>query len=464
MNSMILTVIGGGSVNWMRNLMRDVYLIDELEGGEIRLVDPNLEHVQAVAGMLNRFNELRGKSYRIRVMDDRQEALSGADFVMTTFSPGAMDAFWNDLELPIQYGIRQPVSMTVGPCGISASLRTAPVAYELVEEMERHCPGAWLLNVTNPMSVVTAAMSRAAAKTNVVGLCHEFHCLPAYLGPMLGLAKPDGMDTLDYLYRWLPEQGFEYKVAGVNHFIWLMQASLHGEDMLPKLRAYCGTHTELGGGDKNGSGAAASFQNRGAVKFALCRQFGYLPLVGDRHLIEFIPSLCNQRNGWGMKYAVRKTTVDARRFLKSEQLRHIQAVAAGTEEISWERSGEEMVEIIRAVRGGNSTPAIVNIPNRGQISNLPQGAVVETLATVSAARGVEPVMSGELPGSVGSLCRLHSDIHELTLRAALEGSRELLIEALSLDPLSAGADFSELPQLADDLLLANREWLPRFFR
>ncbi|MFH5182665.1 hypothetical protein ACHHV8_08535 [Paenibacillus sp. TAB 01] len=114
MNSMILTVIGGGSVNWMRNLMRDVYLIDELEGGEIRLVDPNLEHVQAVAGMLNRFNELRGKSYRIRVMDDRQEALSGADFVMTTFSPGAMDAFWNDLELPIQYGIRQPVSMTVG--------------------------------------------------------------------------------------------------------------------------------------------------------------------------------------------------------------------------------------------------------------------------------------------------------------------------------------------------------------
>ncbi|WP_245855707.1 hypothetical protein [Paenibacillus rigui] len=462
---MNLTVIGGGSVNWMRYLMRDVYLMDEVEGGEIRLVDPNREHVEAVAGMLKRFNHVRGKSYQVKIIEDRREALNGADFVMTTFSPGAMDAFWNDLELPIKYGIRQPVSMTVGPCGISASLRTAPVAYDIVEEMETECPGAWLLNVTNPMSVVTGAMSRAAVKTTVVGLCHEFHCLPAYLGPMLGLEKPAGMDTLEYLYRWLPEQGFQYQVAGVNHFIWLTEARLHGEDVLPKLRAYCEAHWELGDGGKQegGSDGSRSFRNRGAVKFALCRQLGYLPLVGDRHLVEFLPSLCNQRNGWAMKYDVQKTTVDARRFMKSEQLRQIQAIAAGQAEISWERSGEEMVQIIRAVTTGTSTPAIVNIPNRGQISNLPEGSVVETLATVSR-EGVQPVSAGALPGSIGSLCRLHADIHELTLRAALEGSRELLIEALSLDPLSAGADFSELPQLADELLLANREWLPRFFR
>ncbi|MDF2963343.1 MAG: glycoside hydrolase family 4 [Paenibacillus sp.] len=464
-NTMILTVIGGGSVNWMRGLMRDVYLIDELEGGEIRLVDPNKEHVEAVAAMLEAFNRMRGKAYKIQVMEDRREALGGADFVMTTFSPGAMDAFWNDLELPIKYGIRQPVSMTVGPSGISASLRTAPVAYEIVKDMEELCPGAWLLNVTNPMSVVTRAMNLAAKQTNVVGLCHEFHCLPSYLGPILGLHKPSGMDILDYLYRWLPEQGFEYKVAGINHFIWLTQASLQGEDMLPVIRQYCKEHwePERKMDDNHLQQATSGFSNRGAAKFALCRQFGYLPLAGDRHLVEFSSNLCNVRNGYAMKYGVQKTTVDARRFNKVEQLKQIQDIAAGTKEGSWERSGEEMVEIIKAVINKTSTVAIVNMPNQGQIMNMPNNVIVETLAHITP-EGIQPVPSGELPGAIGSLCRLHADIHELTLRAALEGSKELFVEALSLDPLSGSADFSELPRLADELLSANREWLPRFFK
>lgn len=464
-HSMILTVIGGGSVNWMRGLMRDVYMIDELSGGEIRLVDPNKEHVEAVAAMLEAFNRMRGKAYKIRVLEDRREALSGADFVMTTFSPGAMDAFWNDLELPIKYGIRLPVSMTVGPSGISAALRTAPVAYEIVKDMEELCPGAWLLNVTNPMSVVTRAMNLAAERTKVVGLCHEFHCLPNYLGPILGLHKPSGMDTLDYLYRWLPEQGFDYKVAGVNHFIWLTEASLNGEDMLPVIRQYCRDHwePELKLDALPVQQATSSFHNRGAVKFAMCRQFGYLPLVGDRHLVEFSSNLCNSRNGYAMKYGVQKTTVDARRYGKVEQLKQIRDIAAGVKEVSWERSGEEMVEIMKAVLNKTSTIAIVNVPNQGQISNMPQDVIVETLAQVSS-NGIEPIPSGALPGAVGTLSRLHADIHELTVRAALEGSRELFIEALSLDPLSGSADFSELPRLADELLLANREWLPRFFK
>jgi alpha-galactosidase len=102
------------------------------------------------------------------------------------------------------------------------------------------------------------------------------------------------------------------------------------------------------------------------------------------------------------------------------------------------------------------------MPNQGQITNLPKDAIVETLATVNA-NGITPKPSGELPGAIGSICRLHVDVHELTVRAALEGSRDLLVQALTLDPLSAGADFSEIGDLADDLLLANREWLPRFF-
>ncbi|MDF2927703.1 MAG: glycoside hydrolase family 4 [Paenibacillaceae bacterium] len=462
MKELTVTVIGGGSVNWMQGLMRDFYMIDSLHGGEIRLVDPNREHVEAVADMLLAFNKLRDKNYRIRIMEDRREALHGTDFVIATFSPGAMEAFRNDLELPLKYGVRLPVSMTVGPCGISASLRTAPAAYEIVQEMEELCPGAWLLNLTNPMSVVTRAMNAAARTVKVVGLCHEFHCLPDYLGPMLGLHKPEGMSKLDYIYRWLPEQGMDYTVAGVNHFIWLTEARLNGEDMLPLIREYCRTHPHLEAAGGSGEQATASFRNNGAAKFALCRQFGCLPLAGDRHLIEFYPSLCNIRNGYGMKYNVSKTTVEARQLSKIRQLEKIRSMARQGSSIIWEKSGEELTAIMEAVISGQSVSSIVNMPNRGQIANLPQEVIVETLATVSA-EGIVPKPSGALPGAIGSLCRLHADVHEITLKAALQGSRELLIEALSLDPSSGCADFAELPQLADELLLANRKWLPRFF-
>ena len=147
--------------DWWRQCDMDVRTdegrvsLDEIEGGEIRLVDPDKTNVEAVAQMLHKFNEIRVKDYAISVVDDRKAALKDADFVLTTFSPGSMDAFYNDLEIPVKYGIRLPVSMTVGIPGISAAIRTVPVAYEIVKEMEEVCPGAWLLNVTNPMSCVT---------------------------------------------------------------------------------------------------------------------------------------------------------------------------------------------------------------------------------------------------------------------------------------------------------------------
>lgn len=459
-----LAVIGGGSVNWMKALMKDIYLLEEATGGEIRLMDPNLDDALAVGGMLEAMNRIKGRNYRVVVTDDRRKALAGADFVMSTFSPGSMDAFWNDLEIPVKYGIQLPVSMTVGIPGISAALRAVPVAFDLVRDMEELCPDAWLLNVTNPMSAVTRAMNLAAESVRVVGMCHEFHAFGKYIGPMLGLRRPAGMDVLTYLYRWLPEQGFDYTVAGLNHFIWLTRANLNGTDVLPVIREYCRTHEALGVEEWNhGAQATTVYPNTGEVKFALCRQFGLLPLAGDRHLTEFLPSLCNLRNGFASGYNVRKTTVDRRRSLRRDNLESVRRIACGEEEIDWGRSGEEMTEILRAILNGSDTTAIVNMPNQGQIRNLPRGTIVETLATVGR-KGMVPKLSGDLPGAVGTLCRLHADIHEMTVQAALAGDRDLLVQAMGLDPSSAGADFRELPALAEELLEANRSWLPRFFQ
>lgn len=464
MSELNLTVIGGGSVNWMRGLMRDVYLLDGIDGGSIRLVDPNREPTEAVAEMLRTFNRLRNKEFDISIVENRKEALDGADIVMTTFSPGRMDAFEHDLEIPIKYGIRLPVSMTVGVSGISAALRTAPVVAELVEDMEAVCPGAWILNETNPMTVVTTAMNRAAKTVKVLGLCHGVHALPRLLEPTLDLGRPDGMSILEYLYSWLEEQGLDYRFAGLNHFIFLNRAVYRGEDVLPKIRAYCTEHMhdQLEPSAEEDIGTSAFPSSHGA-SMAICALTGLAPINSDRHTVEFWPGLCNLRNGFGMKYGTKKTTVDARRFGKYRQLEEIRSIARGDTEVSWRKSGEEVTEIMRAILFNGRMKTVVNVPNTGQITNLPEGAVVETLGHVTRD-GVEPMASGELPGVAGAWSRLQLEVMELTLQAALEGSRELFIQALCLDPASTGADFSELPRMADELLHANREWLPRFYR
>ncbi len=456
---MILTVVGGGSTTWMPNLMRDIYLLDSDGGGEIRLVDPYSANVGTIAKMLEVFNRARNKCYDISVVDDRRSAMAGADFVMTTFSPGSMDAFYNDLEIPIRYGIRLPVSMTVGPPGISAALRTAPTAYEIVEDMEAACPGAFVLNVTNPMSVVTRAMNMAARTVKVIGFCHEFHMFPPLIEKILGLEKPEEMHVGEYLYHHLPEQGFEYTIAGVNHFIWVTKARRGGEDVIPLIRQYASDNCDTRADDE----PYDARRNYDAVKLALCRTFGYLPIVGDRHLVEFWPSLCNQRSGFGMKYDVIKTTVAERRHRIDQSMALVNRIVSGEEEIEWSRSSEEMTTAIKAIISGTEARGIFNLPNEGQIGNLPEEVVVETLGTVTMD-GATPTPAGELPGPIGSLCRLHADIHEMTVRAALEGDRDLAVQTMSLDPLSAGADFSELTSMTDELLLANKQWLPRFFR
>ncbi|MCF6175477.1 MAG: hypothetical protein L3J71_06905 [Victivallaceae bacterium] len=443
-----LAVVGGGSVNWMRILMKDFYLAENINGGEIRLIDPQQDDVELVASLLKFYNIEQQKSYKIIIASTLEEGLAGVDFVITTFSPGSMDAFMHDLEIPVKYGIRLPVSMTVGAGGISAALRTVPVCYELVEKMEKWCPGAWLLNVTNPMSCVTKALNLAARTVKVVGLCHEFTAFREILGKVIPeLAKSkDLMSDDEYFYEYLTECDFDYTVAGINHFIFLTQAKYQGNDVLPRFREYC----------------SSALANEINVKYTICQNFGYLPIPGDRHLVEFLANLCNPLNGYGMKYNVAKTFVDARRLVKMGQRAEIKAIVSKEQAVSWQKSSEQLVTILESIVFDKTCNAIVNLPNQGQIENLPAGAIVETFAELRDGK-FTPRKSGKLPAPIDSITRLHIDVQELTVQAALAGDRNKLINALSIDPISGLADFQEIPKMAEELLVANKAHLPRFF-
>ena len=471
MASMNVAVVGGGSVNWMPKLMKGFFNIEEIDGGEIRLVDPNKEHAELVVEMIKVLNKKQKKDFKVLTIKDRKEAFNNADLVWTTFSPGTLDAFWNDLEIPKKYGVHLPMSMTTGPGGLSAALRTVPVAYEIVKDMEEVCPGAWILNETNPMYAVVKAMNMASKTVKIIGMCHEFHGhFPELVEEIFDIKKPEGMTDIEFTHYWLPENGFEYTVAGINHFIFLIRVSLNGEDMMPRVREYAKNHWKLGvkgaldiHSQRPLNTDSNPFKHRSSASLSLGRRLGYLSICGDRETVEHIPSLCNYHNGWGMKYGVWKTSLDRRRIFADTHKKELLEIINTKDNTDIELKHEQMADIIKAIINKSSTKCMINTPNRGQIANLPEDIIVETEATVLKDK-IKPESAGDLPEVIRSFCRLHSDVRELVIKAALEGSRQKFVEALCLEPMNYLMDLDEIGYMADELLEANREWLPRFFK
>lgn len=446
---MKISLIGGGSANWMRGILKDLMLCEVLDGSTLVLNDPDQESTLLIQALAQRYNELLGKNFKAMIDDDFESAVSQADFVIFTFSPGSLDAFWHDLEIPTKYGIHQPVSMAIGPSGISAALRTVPVGYEMAKIISRVAPQAWILSLTNPMMALTRAISMAHRSDRVIGLCH-------------GL-----FDTEPALTRFwgVSADRLSLEVGGINHFIWITRIYVDGVDRYDELRDYAATHDsfeELYTKDSARGIATTPFYSPGRAQILLLRTFGYLPCNNDRHTVEFIPWLCNSQAEWGARFGVQKTTVEYRKQMREKYRQWIRDVIEARITPNLTRTREEVSDIMRTVVTHHPDRFIMNLPNRGQIRNLPAGAVVETLGMVDRGYAAG-IAIGDLPESIAVLCRLHIQVGELTVQAALTGDRKVLLEALYLDPLTALMDAYKVPEMMEELLEANREYLPRFF-
>jgi alpha-galactosidase len=195
------------------------------------------------------------------------------------------------------------------------------------------------------------------------------------------------------------------------------------------------------------------------VKQALLKTYGYLPAAGDRHVAEFFPYFLTEESGAGEDYGVLLTTIEHRYdMLKASQVQ-VNAMVEGREPIPLEHSPEESADIIAAMVNGRPFRAVVNVPNTGQIDNLPREAIVETLAEVGAT-GVNPIGVGALPNGVLGTLHPHAVNQEMLVDAALTGDRQLALQALLGDPLVR--DFKIAPKLADELLAAHADLLPQF--
>jgi alpha-galactosidase len=443
-----ITIIGGGSYSWGPTFIKDILITPELAGSTIVLHDIDAERLDLVYRLGQKKLGTLDRPDTLQQTLSLDEALIDADFIILTITTGGLDTMRPDLEIPWKYGIRQAVGDTVGPGGLSRALRNIPVLAHMAERVNALCPNAFFLNYTNPLSTLTRTLNRLrATPRRTVGLCHE------YLGVRAKLAT---------LFKVKPEQ-IQARVAGINHFIWISDLRVNGSavwDQLPGLsKAILDRSIDLDPDDDS------VFVDKGLVKATLCQRYGLLPAAGDRHVAEFLPYFITPETDWGAQYGFRLTTADDRAALMADDRALIEAALrdeASLAPFMAEQSGEAASAIIAAVVRGERYIGIMNLPNVGQIANLPRDAVVETFGVIDPT-GAQPLAFGALPPAVETLIARHVANQEMIVEAALTGNRALALQVLLNDPLMRGLDVNSTAKMLNEMLEANRAYLPLFF-
>ncbi|MFS4439318.1 alpha-galactosidase [Paracoccaceae bacterium GXU_MW_L88] len=446
-----IAYIGGGSVNWALGLMGDL-AYDESLAAEVRLYDLNRKAAEENAALGARYAHVsKGFPARYTVCDTLAETLTGADVVVVSILPGSFDDMAQDIEIPARYGITQSVGDTVGPGGYVRALRAIPMMLEIGAAIAAHAPHAYVCNLTNPMSVLTGALYRAFPEIRCWGECHEVTKLRKQVAWIAN--RRDGGA------RWT-QRDVEVNVLGINHFTFVDRISLGGADMMPAYRDFVEefagpgwTAAPVDPADEH----ARYFEDRSRVKFDLTRRFGIAAAAGDRHLVEFLPAdlYLAQNDDWDFgitPIAYRKRDNAARRDARAALLR-------GEGEVQPKRSDEALVDQIRALMGGEPHVSNVNMPNRGQIANLPEGAIVESNALFSGL-GVTPLLAGRLPEELAAITRDHAARQSAWLEAVATGDHSTIFELFRSDPLVAPLGDNKAREMLAEMILATAAHLP----
>ncbi|MBR3933181.1 MAG: alpha-glucosidase/alpha-galactosidase [Clostridia bacterium] len=423
-----IAYIGGGSRGWAWGLMSDLVVCDDL-CGNVDLYDIDFEAAKNNGIIGNKYNDIEGAKSRwdYRAVKTIDEALTGADFVVISILPGTFKEMESDVHTPEKYNIFQTVGDTTGPGGIVRALRTVPMIEKIAKAIEKNCPNAWVINYTNPMSLCVKALYDTFPKIKAFGCCHEVFSTQKFLANVL--KEETGIEAED-------RSQIKVNVLGVNHFTWINKAQYKDIDIMPLYKEFCKKYASVGYGDSlDENWLNRNFQCRQKVKMDLFLKFGVIAAAGDRHLAEFCEGkwyLENPKRVEEMEFAL--TSVKWRWLNLEERLEKSRKLISGEEKLAINNTGEEGVEQIRALCGLRDLVTNVNIPNIGQIPNLPLGAIVETNAAFRS-NSVIPIMAGDIPEPIYPLISRACGEQKLVARACRERNLELAFMAFANNAL-----------------------------
>lgn len=428
-----LAIIGGGS-SYTPELVEGVLTrIDRLPVREIHFVDveEGQEKLEIIAALSKRMVEKVGADIEIKASLDRRSAIKDADFVMTQFRVGGLQARANDERIPLKYDVIG--QETTGAGGFAKALRTIPVILDICRDIEELAPNAWMLNFTNPAGLVTEAVQR---HTNVksIGLCNVPVSMKMMVAEMMD-CQPDDL---------------QMEFAGLNHLVWVHQVWLHGEDI---------TETVL---EKVGDGANFSMKNIFEEPWDpdFLYALGVIPCPYHRYFYQTEAMLEEE------KQSAQEIGTRAEQVMQTEkelfELYRDVNLAHKPEQLE-QRGGayysDASLNLVDAIYNNLNAVHVVNVRNNGTIHTLPDDAVIECSAVVGSF-GAKPLTFGPFPAEIRGLIHQVKAYEELTVEAAVSGSYEKSLMALANNPLVP--DIAKAKAILDEILQTNKPYLPQF--
>jgi alpha-galactosidase len=428
--------------------MNDILRIPGIGRGEIALVDIDRERLSTMTRVVRRLVAFLGvKGWNVTGSMERKKALPGTDYLINCIEVSGLACVRHDNDIPARYGIDQCIGDTIGPGGLFKGLRTIPVWLEILRDAEALCPGAVILNYTNPMSMMCLAAGRARAM-NVVGLCHSVQGTSRLLAERAGV----------------PYEELRWECAGINHLSWFTTLEHRGEDLYPMLIAKA--RRDLAGKPVDRDDA------EDLVRKDMMIHFGAFITESSGHLSEYLPYY-RKRGALLRRYARPGyhggSGFYAREWPTWRKLadRERHRMLAGKVPLDWPRSPEYASWIIEAREKNVPFRIHGNVMNQGDgagslIGNLPADGCVEVACMVDAG-GVRPLRYGCLPPQMAAVCDWNMRMFDLAARAAISRSKEAAIHAMMLDPLTAAVlSPSEIRAMTIEMFEAERRYLPGY--
>ncbi len=446
-----VAIIGAGGVIFAQKMVCDLLLDPELRHAEIALMDIDPARLETARKLDLRLAAQLGVAANFTATTSLREAVRGAQYVITLFRVGTIEHARLEYEIPKKYGVDQVVGDSMCPGGIFRGLRTLKALFEVVDAMELECPGAMLLNYVNPMSINTIALSRRAKTVRVVGLCHS---VPNTIRELSG-------------YLSIDPASVRFLCCGVNHQAFFLKLEAGGKDLYPALR---------------GAMANPDVYKRDKVRFELFRHFGYFPTESSGHNSEYNPffrkrkELIAQYCGddfptdgpipWhSMNSGVSGASMTIVPLMQRESEEKVARLISGADPIPTDASHEYAIKVIGAIEKNIPFAANLNVINRGLVANLPPECSVEVPCLVDGG-GVTPGRIEHYPEQLAGLNRMMINAQLLAAEGAVEGDRERIVWAVTLDPLTAAVcSLNEARRMTDELFTALADQVdPRFNR
>lgn len=437
-----ITFMGAGSTVFARNVLGDCMCSPVLEESEIALYDIDGGRLKDSEVILNAINQnVNGGKAKIKGylgVENRKEALRGADFVVNAIQVGLYEPCTViDFEVPKKYGLRQTIADTLGIGGIMRGLRTIPVLQDFADDMQEVCPNAWFLNYTNPMSILSGYMQRYT-DIKTVGLCHSVQICSKYL--------LKGLNMEQYL------EGRKETIAGINHMAWLLEIyDAKGNDLYPEIKKRAIEKLESG----------EKFNDM--VRYEYIRRLGYYCTESSEHNAEYNPFFIKSKYPELIeRYNIPLDEYPRRCIAQIEGWEKERDSILADGKITHERSREYASYIMEAMITGTPYKIGGNVLNTGLIDNLPAEACVEVPCLVDNM-GVHPTHVGKLPVHLAGINMTNINAQLMTIEAAVTRKREDIYRAAMLEPHTAAElSIDDIIKMCDELIEAHGDYMKAY--